>query len=233
MNEELQRIVPRTAVVIPAYNAARHLETVVDDTARFVPRSQIVVVDDGSSDDTYHCASRAGVVVEQHQENRGKGAALATGMTKATEMGMDFIVTLDADGQHNPEDIPRFLKHEIETNADIIIGNRMAERQNMPAIRVFANRATSWFVTLRTGVPVPDSQNGYRLFRVEMFKKLAPRLKAVKYDAESEILIKAAKAGAKIESISVETIYGTEKSSVNPVIDTLRFLRMAFKSLFW
>ena len=92
---------------------------------------------------------------------------------------------------------------------------------------------TSWFVSARSGVKIPDSQNGYRLIRTETFKNLAPRLKAVKYEAESEFLIKAGRAGARIEAVPIETIYATEVSSVNPYVDTARFLRMAFRSFFW
>ena len=101
----------------------------------------------------------------------------------------------------------------------------------MPAIRVFANRATSWFVTLRTGIEIPDSQNGYRMIKTWVFEKI--NFVTTRYDAESEILIKTAGMGGKIDSIPVKTIYGTESSSVNPFIDTLRFFRMVIRSLFW
>ncbi len=231
MTRDIEIIAERTAVVIPAFNAGRHLDGVLRDTARFIPGPRIIVVDDGSDDNTNEIARKAGVVVLGFSENRGKGAALEVGIHKAFEMGMTFAVTLDADGQHNPGEIPAFLAKQAATGADIIVGNRMADRSNMPGIRVFANRATSWFISLRTGIQVHDSQNGYRLIRTALFVKL--RIKAKRYDAESEFLIRAAKAGGTIESVPVETIYGTEKSSVNPVIDTLRFLRLAIKSIFW
>ncbi len=233
MTENLQTIAGRTGVVIPSYNAGRHLRGVVEKTAHHVPISQIIVVDDGSVDDTFETAKQTGAVVLQHRINLGKGAALKTGLKRVAEMGLDYAITLDADGQHNPDEIPKFLECELATNADIIVGNRMAEPKNMPGDRVFANKATSLFVSLRTGVKVPDSQNGYRLIKTSMFQKLEPNLKAVKYEAESEILIKAAGAGARIESVPVETIYASEVSSVNPWIDTARFLRMAIKSFFW
>jgi glycosyltransferase involved in cell wall biosynthesis len=233
MTQDLKTIASQTGVVIPSFNAARHLAAVVENTARYVPHSHIIVVDDGSTDDTFDTAKTTGAVVVRHAVNQGKGAALKTGLNKAIEMGLAFAITLDADGQHNPDEIPRFLECQLATDADIIVGNRMAEVKNMPGDRVFANKATSLFVSLRTGVKVPDSQNGYRLIRTATFKKLEPVLKAVKYEAESEILIKAAKAGARIESVPVETIYASEASSVNPWIDTGRFLRMAIKSFFW
>ena len=231
MNPSLEPIVSHTAVVVPAFNAARHLEAVVRETSRFIPLSRIIVVDDGSTDSTYDTAARAGATVLRHAENQGKGIALNTGILAALEMGSAFAITLDADGQHDPREIPLFLEKELETDADIIVGNRMANRKNMPGDRVFANRVTSWFVSLRAGVHIPDSQNGYRLIKTTLYNTL--RIRAKRYAAESEILIRAGKRGAKIEWVPVETIYGSETSSVNPVADTARFLRMAVRSLFW
>ena len=231
MNPSLEPIVSHTAVVVPAFNAARHLEAVVRETSRFVPLSRIIVVDDGSVDETHEKAARSGAVVLRHAENKGKGIALNTGIVAALEMGSAFAITLDADGQHDPREIPRFLEKELETDADIIVGNRMADRKNMPDDRVFANRVTSWFVSLRAGVHIPDSQNGYRLIKTSLYNTL--KIRAKRYAAESEILIRAGKRGAKIEWVPVKTIYGSETSSVHPVVDTVRFLRMAVRSLFW
>ncbi|MDH3217258.1 MAG: glycosyltransferase family 2 protein [Candidatus Krumholzibacteria bacterium] len=224
-------VVDKIAVVVPAFNAARHLTAVIDDICRTIPAQQIIVVDDGSTDETSDKARKAGVNVVEHTVNQGKGAALSSGAKKAVEMGMDYVVTLDADGQHDPAEIPKFIEHAQKTGADIILGNRMKDRKDMPFIRVFANRATSAFVSLRTGKNIPDSQNGYRMLRTWVFDKV--KLETKRYDTESEILIKAAAAGASIDSIPVQTIYGSEASSVNPVIDTMRFFRMVFRSMFW
>jgi glycosyltransferase involved in cell wall biosynthesis len=231
MSASLESVASRTGVVIPAYNAARHLDGVVRETSTHIPLSRIIVVDDGSSDATHETAVRAGAVVLRHPENRGKGVALHTGILAAHDMGLEFAITMDADGQHDPREIPLFLRKELETGADIIVGNRMADRKDMPGDRVFANRATSWFVSLRSRVQIPDSQNGYRLIKTSLYKTL--KIKAARYAAESEVLIRAAKKGAKIDWVPTETIYGSEVSSVHPVIDTLRFLRMALRSFFW
>jgi glycosyltransferase involved in cell wall biosynthesis len=231
MTGGIDAIEATTAVVIPAFNAGPHLAGVIDDTARRIPIQRIIVVDDGSTDDTRDVAEKKAVVVLGFPKNQGKGAALEKGIRKAFDMGMTFAITLDADGQHDPAEIPAFLEKQAVTGADIIVGDRMADRADMPGDRVFANRATSWFVSLRTGTHVPDSQNGYRMIRTALFVTL--RIKAKRYAAESEFLIRAAKAGASIESVPVKTIYATEVSSVNPYVDTLRFLKMAIKSLFW
>jgi glycosyltransferase involved in cell wall biosynthesis len=224
-------ILEKTAAVVPAYDAEPHLAAVIEAIGKTLPKNQIIVIDDGSTDKTNETARTAGVVVVHHQVNQGKGAALSSGAEKAIELGMDYIVTLDADGQHDPAEIPRFIEHAQKTGADIIVGNRMDDRKDMPFIRIFANRSTSAFVSLRTGVRIPDSQNGYRMLRTSIFKAIT--LVTKRYDTESEILIKAAGIGSTIDSIPVQTIYGTETSSVNPFIDTLRFFRMVIRSLFW
>lgn len=220
-----------TAVIIPAYNAASHLETVVDAVARVVPRERIIIVDDGSGDETASVASGLGAILIRHEQNRGKGAALATAFARALELGFPFVVTLDADGQHNPLEIPSFLLAQRESGADIVVGNRMADTGKMPWLRRTTNRLTSWVLSLRTGQRIPDSQNGYRLHRTEIFRRM--RLVTTRYDTESEILIKAARNGAKIGSVPVETIYEGAKSSINPLVDSFRFLRMVIRSFFW
>lgn len=224
-------IVSSTAAVIPAYNAARHVGDVVERVAEHIDRARIVVVDDGSSDDTAASAREAGAVVVVHAHNRGKGAALSTGILKARELGCRFAITLDADGQHNPDDIPAFIARWVETGADIIVGDRMAATKDMPALRLWTNRVTSLVVSALARRRVPDSQNGYRMISTEVFASIP--LETTRYDTESEILIRAGRRGASIASVPVETIYGEEVSAIHPVKDTLRFFRMVLKALFW
>lgn len=220
-----------TAAIIPALNAEAHLAEVIANVGRHLALDRIIVIDDGSSDGTATVAKKAGATLVTHEVNRGKGAALKSGFDKSIEVGAEWIVTLDADGQHDPDEIPLFIARQNETGADIIVGTRMADIKDMPAIRIFANRTTSAFVSMRAGQKIPDSQNGYRLIAADAVKDI--QLETTRYDTESEILIKAARAGARIESVPVKTIYGEEVSKVNPFVDTLRFFRMVFKSLFW
>ncbi|MFH1754134.1 MAG: glycosyltransferase family 2 protein [Candidatus Latescibacterota bacterium] len=224
-------IVDQTAIVIPAYNAASHLRDVIRRCRAIIPNERIIVVDDGSSDASFAIAHEEGVTAIKHQENWGKGKALSTGIHKAQEMGAAYAFTIDADGQHDPKAIPGFLAHLQKTGADIIIGNRMSDVRDMPWLRVRTNRLTSWIISLVAGQKIPDSQSGYRLIKTALFVQI--RLETRRYEAESELLIKASKLGAKIEAVPIETIYGEEVSSIHPLIDTLRFFRLVIKSFFW
>jgi len=224
-------IIESTAVVIPAYNAARHLEDVIASVAAYVARERVIVVDDGSRDDTAAVARGAGASVIVHEVNKGKGAALRTGILAAHERGYLYAVTLDADGQHNPDEIPAFVARWVETGADIIVGDRMAATKDMPFVRLATNRLTSAVVSALARQRVPDSQNGYRMISTALFARLP--LVTTRYDTESEMLIRAGRLGATIASVPVETIYGEEDSSIHPVVDTVRFFRMVVRALFW
>lgn len=224
-------VIDDLCAVIPAYNAARHLPAVIDRVAGHVRRDHILVVDDGSADETRAVAARAGATVVPHAQNQGKGAAIRTGLARAQELGPQFAILLDADGQHNPDDIPAFVARQRETGADMVVGNRLVRAANMPWLRKATNYVTSAVVSLLAGRHVPDSQNGYRLVRLAHFKKFP--LTTSRYEIESEMIIRAGRAGGKIASVPVETIYGDERSFINPFVDTGRFLRMVGKSFFW
>ncbi len=222
----------RFAAIIPAYNAGRFIEPVIRSVAHHLPAGHIIVVDDGSADDTGNAARRAGARVVRHEANRGKGAAVRTAIDVLRSLpDIDAVVMLDADGQHDPAEIPLFAEEFEKGTADLIIGNRMAAAGAMPPIRVFTNRLTSAVVSLRAGQRVPDSQNGYRLARAQLLKDL--HLVTSRYEIESEMIIKACHAGGRVASIPVKTIYGSEKSAIHPLRDTVRFIRLVIRSLFW
>ena len=211
-------------VILPAFNAARHLAAVIADIRRVDAALRILVVDDGSSDDTADVARAAGADLEVHPVNRGKGAALATGFAWALRERLGWVFTMDADGQHRPEEMAGFLAAAAGDDLDVIVGNRMEARSDMPWLREQTNLFTSWVVSRLAGVPIQDSQNGYRLFRVASLEGLV--LRTSRYDTESEILVRLARRGCRIGSAPVSTVYGDEQSSINPVIDTGRFLRL-------
>jgi glycosyltransferase involved in cell wall biosynthesis len=222
----------RLAAIVPAYNAASHIEQVIASIKRYIPARNIIVVDDASTDGTFAAAERSGVVVIRHEMNRGKGGAIRTAIAQLPALhSIDAVIMLDADGQHDPDEIPRFAEQFIKGRGDLIVGNRMAGRGGMPALRVFTNRLTSAIISMRAGRRVPDSQNGYRLVRAALLARLD--LVTSRYEIDSEIIIKACRAGARVSSIPVRTIYGSERSSIRPIHDTARFIALVMRSLFW
>ena len=218
--------------LIPAFNEAGHISSVIRGVSGQIPASNILVIDDGSSDSTVSESEATGVEVVRNSVNLGKGATLLKGFSLMSEKaGIEAVFTLDADGQHDPVEMSSFITAFREKNADIVIGSRMADTTGMPALRRFTNWSTSTIISLRAGVRIDDTQSGYRLVRLSMMNKLD--LVTRNFDLESEILIKAARLGAVIVSVPIATIYGEEKSKINPAVDTWRFLKLVFRSFLW
>jgi glycosyltransferase involved in cell wall biosynthesis len=211
--------------VVPAYNEGKHIADVVRGVKRYL--SGVWVIDDGSSDDTSDAAASAGAEVVRFERNRGKGVALRKGLQLAGHMGFDAAFTLDADGQHLPGEMPRFIAKMIETGADIVLGNRLGNPKEMPLHRRAVNRSQSLFLSILAGPRIPDSQTGYRLIRPRVVKGV--KYSASRYAFESEILIRAARRGFRIAEVPISCVYGDEQSTISPGRDTLRFLRMLAK----
>lgn len=210
----------KIAAVIPALNEGRNIGNVVRGVLPYV--SGAIVVDDGSIDDTAQVASEAGATVLRHETNRGKGAALKTGFRYLVDHGYEGAVTIDADGQHDATEIPLFVSAAQE-GYDMVIGNRMSNVSTMPFVRRFANHTSSFLISLFLGQMIRDSQNGFRYYRLSSVTALP--LKASKYDLETEVIFKAARAGQRIGWVPTRTIYRTEaRSKFNSVTDTLRFI---------
>ncbi|MFA4931600.1 MAG: glycosyltransferase family 2 protein [Caldisericia bacterium] len=210
----------RIAAVIPAFNEEQNISAVVEGVRPFV--TGIVVVDDGSADNTAGAADAAGAIVLRHESNVGKGAALKTGFRYLIDSGYDGAVTIDADGQHDPAEIPLFIA-AAEQGYDMVVGNRMSNVSTMPFIRRFANHASSSLISLFLGQNVRDSQNGFRYYKLTSVLSLP--LKANKYDLETEVIFKMGRAGYRIGWVPTRTIYRTEaKSKINSLTDTLRFV---------
>lgn len=216
--------------ILPALNAARFLPAVIAEIRARHPDLRVLVVDDGSGDGTAEVARRAGAEVRVHRVNLGKGEALKTGYAWAVQEGLDRVFTMDADGQHLPAEMQDFLDAADREGYDVVVGTRMASTGDMPWLRKATNRFTSWVVSRLCGCTIPDSQNGFRLFRVDGLRGLA--LKTSRYDSESEILVRLARRGRAIGSVPVSTVYGDEHSSINPLIDTGRFFRLVLMLLF-
>jgi glycosyltransferase involved in cell wall biosynthesis len=209
--------------IIPAYNSEKTIDKVISDLRAHLSAADIIVVDDGSSDSTSEIARALKTIVIAHKKNLGKGAALKSGFKKALSLGAKFVLTLDADGQHNPKDVNRFLSKYEETPFDIIIGSRMANIRDMPIHRILSNKITSQLISWRVGQRVPDSQCGFRLIKADVLKNL--QLKTNRFDMESELILKASKKGHKIGFVNIDTIYSNNSTSaMNLIKDTSRFI---------
>jgi glycosyltransferase involved in cell wall biosynthesis len=221
----------RIAVLIPAYNAAETLHGVIEGIKGYL--SSILVVDDGSTDATSAIASAAGVCVLRHHTNRGKGVALRTGFWFLLHQGYDAIITMDADGQHDPSFIPLFIDASEEGKVDIVIGSRAQEFYAMSWLRRFWNRLGVKAVSKLIGIPLTDTQSGYRLIKSEVLKGLP--LRAAGYEIELELLIKACKRGHRVVEIPVTThfIDGRHSSHFRPVRDTWLVCRTFLQEFFW
>jgi glycosyltransferase involved in cell wall biosynthesis len=218
-------------IIIPAYNASSTLFTLIEQISPFIERENILVVDDGSSDDTFAIANESKVKVLQHKRNKGKGEALLRGFGYALENGYEAVITMDADLQHDPQFIPDFLNKLIQTSPDIIIGTRKIELKKMPFSRWLTNNLTSIIVSVLGGTKVRDSQSGYRLISAKVLNKI--KLVTKKYDLESELLIKAGRVKFKIDSVFISTLYRGSRSFINPLVDTKRFIKLMWRSLWW
>ncbi len=212
----------RTCVIIPTYNESKNIGKLIDQIKKL--SIDVIIVDDGSNDDTVRVAESSKAKVLRSDCNSGKGAALIKGYNFALAQGFDAVISMDGDGQHSCNDIDKFMQKALNSDAALIIGNRMTMTKRMPFLRIMTNSFMSWLLSLIIKQKIPDTQCGFRLIKKDALLKM--NLSTSKYETESEILIKAARLGFKIESVPVETIYCGQKSKINPFVDTLRFLRL-------
>jgi len=207
--------------VIPAFECGGTVGEVVSGVRRHLDR--VVVVDDGSRDATARVAANAGAEVERLPENRGKGFALRRGLELALAGEPEAVVLLDADGQHDPDDLPGFLARWDTVGAprpDLLIGARLHDRSVIPAARYWTNYIGSRILSRMTGLELEDSQSGDRLLAAGLARRL--RLASNGYAIESEMLLKAARLGARVEHVRARTIYNGAASHFQPVRDTVR-----------
>jgi glycosyltransferase involved in cell wall biosynthesis len=218
----------RVIALIPAYNEAARVGEVVARACRHV--DEVVVIDDGSSDDTAAVAEKAGAKILRHEQNRGKGGAIATALDYFSRSEAEFAVLLDADGQHDPAEISKFVETADREQADIVVGDRMGDTGDMPTVRRLTNQFTSWVTSKLARQRIPDSQCGYRLLRRSVLKDL--RLSTARFETETEMLIQAARAGDNIVSMPIRTIYESGHAShIHPFRDTIRFFK--FVRIYW
>jgi glycosyltransferase involved in cell wall biosynthesis len=199
------RVVP----IVPAYQASRSVGPVVAELARLWPdrEAPVIVVDDGSTDDTAEQARRAGALLERHTRNLGKGAALASGLKLARRLGARLAVTLDADGQHPPAEAARLALHPAPEQT-LLLGVRNLERAGAPSANRFSNRFSNAFLSLFTGLSLGDTQCGLRRYPVHETLELGARSRG--YGFEAEVILRAARAGWPIQDVEVDVIYPPE-----------------------
>ncbi len=213
-----------TAALIPAYYEEKNIRAVATRTARQL--DLVLVVDDGSTDRTSDEARGAGVLVEAHAQNAGKGAAIKTGLRALlARPGIEFILILDGDGQHLPEEVPHFLAAANETGAPFVVGNRMGDVRTMPFVRKCTNRYMSWTISRVIGQRVPDTQCGFRLFHRSLAAEFLTT-ESTAFDFETEMLAIAARKGCAIAAAPVSTVYGEEVSKIHPLRDTMKFFSL-------
>lgn len=218
----------KVLAVIPAYRAAAFIGNVVSRCKPFV--SDVLVVDDGSNDNTCKVAEKAGAILDCHLINRGKGAALKTGFKSALKNDYDVVVTLDADGQHDPAQIPLFLNKYDSSGADLIIGSRAGNVGGMPWQRRCSNYLTAHVLSYLLEEKIEDLQSGFRLITVDLLKSI--ELVSNRYELETEIVIKAIRGGFKIDYVPIKAIYdGKIPTSVRVWIDTFRWINMVMEMI--
>ena len=209
------------AVIIPCLNEAASIRTLVQEVRKTLPA--VIVIDDGSSDDTSKLATQAGAVVLRHEQPRGKGAALNSGWQTAQDRGFLWALTMDGDGQHSPSDIHTFLKAAEIGRAPLIVGNRMAQPDGMPWLRRQVNRWMSRRLSRLAGCELADTQCGFRLMNLSAWSKL--KIQTSHFEIESELLLAFAAAGLQIDFVPIQVIYQGEESKIRPFQDTWRWFR--------
>lgn len=219
-----------TAALVPAYNAASTIADVVRGTAGVL--RPVMVVDDGSTDDTAARAEAAGAIVVRQPQNRGKGAALVTGLRHLAERGITHALTLDADGQHLPSQLPVLLAASAAAPDAIVVGVRKKEGHAIRGINRFGNWVADTLMRRIAGRPLPDTQSGFRIYPVGA--TLALGTEGTRYEFETEVLLRAARAGMPLVGVPVEVFYPPIEERVShyrPWRDTLRIIGIVLRVL--
>ena len=194
----------KTYIILPAYCEEKVIKEVIA-SIRQEGYKNIIVVDDGSNDNTYEQAKKTGVVTISHPINRGKGAATQTGIDAAKLLDADIIVTMDSDGQHDPKDIKKLVKPILDGKADVVIGSRMLNTKDMPQSRILMNKIANIVTYIFFGIMVGDSQSGLRAYSKKAYNSVYTYMD--RYEFESEMLGQIKDANLKIKEVPIKVIY--------------------------
>lgn len=217
-------------ILIPAYKAESELKNFLPDLLTKIPKENITVVIDGIFDKSPQICADFGVKVVTHEQNKGKGAALISGF-KSMDENVKWVITMDADGQHSPDDLRGFLEKITSTKSDtaIILGQRKRSLKLMPPARIFSNWATSSFVSFITKQKVADSQCGYRAYRLEAV--LSINCKFLRFEMETECILRLRRAGFFVENQPIKTLYTAETSHISHFRDTVRWIKAVLSTI--
>ncbi|MGM0460850.1 MAG: glycosyltransferase family 2 protein [Fibrobacterota bacterium] len=214
-----------TAILIPAYKAAKELESLLPQIREYCSTDHIYVVNDGSCDTTEKVCAENNITCISHKKNRGKGAALKTGFTFLSVHKYQWVITMDADGQHRPRELPGFFKacSAASDTTALILGKRDIRPEKMPLLRILSNTMTSALLSIITKKRIEDSQCGYRAYNLQIVQKLSSRFNHFEY--ETEILLRILMRRHPVISLPVETVYIPQgPSHISHITDTLRWI---------
>lgn len=215
---------PKILAIMPAYNEERRITPVILNVKKYL---DVLVVDDGSKDNTADLAQTAGAQVLRQNPNAGKGAALRAGFIRALQLGCTAVVTLDSDGQHDPQEIPLFLERYQKTGADLIIGAR--DFRQMPLSRKVANWSGTQIFSWAMGRKIRDNQSGYRLLSRRMMEALLGSTEQG-FEFEVEMIMKCLKNRWVLDWVPIRTIYSDQGSHIRPGKHIVNFIRVVLKT---
>ncbi len=214
----------KVLALLPAYNEHIHIARVIAGAKKFLP---VLVVDDGSQDDTAEIARESGAIVLRQEPNQGKGAAMERGFRYALENGYDAVITIDADGQHDTGEIPLFLEELGNNPSDLIIGRR--DFRKMPFVRMCSNTIGTWMFSWAMGQYIPDNQSGYRLISARLMDRMLTS-KLHGFEFEVEMILRCVMEKYKLGWVTIKTIYADEHSHIHPIPHVIRFFKITFYS---
>ena len=215
----------KLCVVIPTYNNEKTLESVVEDAHRYCPA--VMVVNDGSTDSTPLVLNQLGdgIIKIQYKPNRGKGYALRQAFRLAMQAGYDYVLTMDADGQHLATDLPKFAEAIRQHPDTLIVGSRGMVQENMPKKNTFANRFSNFWFCVQTARKLPDTQSGFRVYPLKKMGNM--HWFSTRYETELEILVRSAWRGINIQPIPIEVYYPPQNERVSHFRPRADFFRIS------
>jgi glycosyltransferase involved in cell wall biosynthesis len=217
-------------IAIPCYQGAAQIETVV--RGALATGHEVLVVDDGSTDGSGQLAEAAGATVLRHPGNHGKGAALASAFAYARRKGADAVVTMDADGQHDPAEVGKLVEAHRQEPRALVIGVRSFAPEHMPRRSRIGNTISTWWISRFAGRSYRDTQSGFRVYPRTLFASV--KLTSRRFDTETELLLRAAKMALPLVEVPIATIYTADRvTHFHGFRDTLRVIRLVLGSPFW